>query len=74
MSIPADDVAELLREEITAEVRQMLGELTPADLEVYEMAGMVSILRGAKARMNAAEVDPPFVAPVLELVRERKAR
>lgn len=63
-------IAQLMRHEIAEELSDLLKVLRPSNLNVYEMAGLLTILRGAMDREFPADESP--AAPVLELVKTGK--
>jgi hypothetical protein len=61
-----DELAQLCVALARDEVREIMKEVKPADLTACEMVALLTVLRPALARLDAAAQEP---APVLELVR-----
>ena len=68
MSTPNHDaISAVFRECVTDEVNDLLEVLRPSDLDAYEMAGLLSILRSAMERNYPHGADT--AATVIELVQ-----
>ena len=65
-----DALADYLRTPACDELRELLDDLYPADFTVCEMVALVTILRGARERKTARQMQPAS----LELVRKAKRR
>jgi hypothetical protein len=71
MSITIDEIAEtLLRDGAVRELRILLGRVTPRDLTIAEILGLIVIARGAAMRLDDQGRTP---APVLELAQAPRA-
>lgn len=68
MSTPNHDaISAVFRDSVASEVNDLLEVLRPSDLDTYEMAGLLSILRSAMERNYPLGADT--AATVIELVQ-----
>ncbi|MGW0158474.1 hypothetical protein ACWDUN_04030 [Mycobacterium sp. NPDC003323] len=72
MTVNPEQIFEVARRALAAEVREMVNTLAPRDLTASELAALVTLLRPPYERFTAAAQAQP--APVLELVPSARKR
>jgi hypothetical protein len=64
MSLTIDTIAEkLLRNEVMYQAKLLMGKVAPEDMTAVELLGIIAIVRGAAARMDARQPSPPASGP-----------
>jgi hypothetical protein len=63
--VRVEQLADQMKPAALQEIRSTLGEFVPDQLTAFEIVAMLSVLRSARARIEAEQAPP---APVLQLI------